>query len=155
MPLINSPHFRPFTAQEVQAITKCPPSVVDLWMKALGPKHGEGDQHDIVGLDFMQTFGIFVGWRFIEEGSGYKRAWIYCKFLAGCSEELVRYESSAGRSWPVPPEMDPEYPRGEFPNGTFVRPPKSRLGNTLNLTVLSRQYGAALDRVFPPPARPG
>jgi len=75
------------------------------------------------------------------------------KYLSVCSEEFVRTECSAGRNFPVPPDlMKSQAPElaTEFPNGCFVKAPSSRIGRELNLTKLAREFGAALDKVFPP-----
>jgi len=79
--IIKSQFFRPFTAEDIKAIIAAAfgsrdgmhSTTLDSWMKQLGLRDGEGDQFGVVGLDFMQTFAVFVGWKYIQDGCPLQR----------------------------------------------------------------------------------
>lgn len=135
------PEFKPFTDAEVASI--CFGSqinewvrLLDWWLKKLPPRIG--DDGKSIGLEYMQTFAVYCGRRYLEEGAGQDRADRVVRMIGGMKFEGFMFDLEQGRDFPNirPPQM-------------LVPAPSSRLGRTLNLTVLHAEFRARLDRVFP------
>jgi hypothetical protein len=140
--------YKPFTLAEVAQITGA--SQVDTWADLLGPSIG--DDLTTIGLSYMQTFGIFVGTRWLEEGAPAPRATSVAKYVAGLDFTAMEQELARGHTFPCPksmmdrPLLDRMRP---WTAGILVKPPNSRLGKTLNLSALHREFRQRLATVFP------
>lgn len=126
--------FKPFTLDEVQAVTGASAAVVGMWAQNLLTMEFGCDTY---GLDYARTFAVYCGWRYLEEGAGRQRAEELVKYLASCSVKYIVDECQKGRTFPVPMRR------------CFVKAPDSRLGRTLNCDRLLREFGEKLKRVFP------
>ena len=131
--------FKPFTLDELAAITGASTKMIDLWTQSiLRPKIGEVE--GTKGWDIMQAFGIFVGWRFMSEGASFDRASSVTLYVGTLVEKTLRQNLDAGCNFPVV--------KGS--RGTLVpHPRENRLGKELNLTKLLVEFKANLERVFP------
>ena len=138
----GSPPFRPFGPGEVCAITGVDPKVLDAWMSNVLPVRAAEDDPGLTGLDWMQTFGVYAGWRWLKEGAGLARASRVLGFCAGLTTDALAALIKEGNTWP------PHVP-GSPPVAT--RPPRShpRMARELNLKTLYDGYLAELRRVFP------
>ncbi len=132
--------FRPFTAEEINQITGCPPKFLDEWMTILGRKEGCG----VLGLDDIQTFAVFVAYRYMTEGAPTGRIMATMRSLAMSNLETVRRAIANGISFLAAPEH-----KWGVRRGVFVTPPDSRLGRALDLAKLLPEFEAAVKRVFP------
>ena len=133
--------FRPYTAAEVRAITGVQPAVLDAWMTRVLPlRRADPGAGDVVGLDDMQTFGVYVGRRWLEENAGMARATKAMAVCAGLTLEGLTGELARGNSWPAAASGGPN---------VLTPPPKSPAGRRLNLAALLAEYRAAVKRVYP------
>ncbi len=141
------PAFRPFTLEQVKAMTGVTTATLDAWTKedakVLRLLSGEG----AIGLNWMQTFAVFVGHKYLMEGAGMDRAKRVVKFLATLVPDTLMQNINAGLCWPVPAEMDPV--NIKHVSGVFVEAPKSPLGNRLRLDRLGKEFQANVDALFP------
>ncbi len=134
--------FKPFTLDEVQAITECDRKVLDHWVEHnLGLIMGSG----AFGLTYMQTFAVFVGWRYLKEGAPLNRATAVVEYVSAITMENMAYHFSQGDTFPVPWQMREGIPKP----GIMVKPPDNVLGRRLRLDTLYREFQYHLTRVFP------
>ncbi len=130
--------FKPFTRQEVEAITQAPAQVIDvLWGKVLPER--TGDVGFMPGMDWMETFAIFVASKWLHEGSGIGRAIGAAMFVGNFGHDEMVTEFKEGRTFPT------ATPQG----GILVKAPDSAIGNRLNLEVLYMEFKDRLEQVFP------
>lgn len=141
--------FRPFTLDEVQAITGCPAAVLDQWAgldgdKPLPLQYGCGAS----GLNWMQTFAAFVGLKYLHEGATTRRAYALVLYVGGMAQGQMEHDITQGLSFPVPAYL---FPPGERPpgGGVMVEPPHFPLGQRLNLKVLYEEFKERVAKVFP------
>lgn len=135
-PVLDLP-FKPFTLDEVKAITNAPSKFIDDLLRAgLPQKVGAGAQ----GLDYYATFAVFVGWRWKEEGAPNSKVTDVCSMVASMTMEFMEHEFNFGRMFPV---------MGPNRRGIMVVPPDSRLGKTLNLKILLAEFQYNVAKVFP------
>lgn len=132
--------FKPFTLDEVLAITGCNSKLLDQLTHPvdgfLKVQQGCGSY----GLDFLQTFEVYVAWRYLEEGSGMDRARWAMKVVASlCLEGLERHHAR-GLTFIVGSEVG---------RVMLVQAPQNRLGRTLCTKRLLQEFRARLDKVFP------
>lgn len=138
---VPNPPFRPYTAAEVCAITGVAPAVLDAWMTRVLPlRRAEPGAGDVVGLDDMQTFGVYVGRRWLDEGAGLARATKAMAVASGLTLEGLTVELAKGNSWPAAASGGPNL---------LVVPPKTVAGRRLNFSALMSEYRAAVRKVFP------
>lgn len=131
--------FRPFTMDEVSLITGAYTSALEGWLKTiLGIKLG--DDRATRGLDWMQTFAVFVGKKWLDAGSDRGRAARAVAFTAGLNERGMAAEFAKGNTFPCVDEGEPKL---------LVRAPASKLGQDLNLRSLYREFRHNVRRVFP------
>lgn len=131
--------FRPFTLDEVSRITGAYTGALEAWLKTiLGLKLG--DDRSTRGLDWMQTFAVFVGKKWLDAGSDRGRAARVVAFVSGLNERGMLAEFGRGNSFPCVTEGEPRM---------LVRPPKSKLGEELNLRALYREFRHNVRRIFP------
>lgn len=130
--------FKPFTLDEVSAITGATSKLIDLWTRSiLRPKLGEEGTR---GWDVMQAFGIFVGHKFLCEGASWDKGSSIALYVGTLTEQLLKTNLDKGCDFPVV----------EGSRGTLVPAPRNlRLGKALNLTVLLAEFKANLAKVFP------
>lgn len=134
--------FKPFTLDEVQALTGATSKVMDRWVGKILMLHtGCG----VEGLSYMQTFGLYCAGIYLLEGSGEYRAVAVMRMVAGMQHETMLQELKAGRTFPVPSFMDPAF----LQRGVMVHAPNNRLGNRLNLRTLYEEFLARMEKVFP------
>ena len=133
--------FKPFTADEVQRITKCSMRVLDLCQGVLHPRTGMG----ATGLDYMQTFAVFVGQRWLDQGASEERAQAVVKMVARMGHNVLLQRIRGGDTFPCTPDMGPDIPAA----GLMVRPPNSKMGRDLNLKELYLEFTFNLKQVFP------
>lgn len=141
--------FKPFSPAEVVLMTGMEGRQLDEWVvKGTIPvSQGEG----VTGLDFPCAFAAYVGWRYLQEGGGPDRASRVIKFLVGVGLATIIAHVRQGNSFASPPQTYTD-PRSPFPvdvPGTFVKPPKSRLGRALDLKKLYAEFTHGVERVFP------
>ena len=129
--------FKPFTIDEVRAITKAPSILIDAWVPKLLPwKHGCG----VSGLDYMGTFAVYVGSRWIDEGSGSDRANKEVSALGSLTQDHMLKEFEAGRTFPAFPKRS---------TCIMVEAPDNRIGNTLRFDKLYVEFKVMMLKVFP------
>lgn len=129
--------FKPFTADEVIKITGVSFSVLDHWMKNFFTLHrGCG----ATGLEYMQTFAVFVGWRWHEEGAGADRVGKVIQYVCTLTPETMAKEFERGATFPVLGLTHP----------ILVKAPSGSIGQRLNLEVLFREFKHRLAVEFPP-----
>jgi hypothetical protein len=136
--------FKPFTLAEVQRIIGCPPAIIDRWIEKdfLVTKHGQ--EGISWGLDYEHTWACFVGYRYLEEGSGYDRADNVVRYLAALEIPTMMGSFEKGYSFPG-------FTRNENGHlvGVLVDPPKSALGRKLDLKRLWKEFDERIKTVFP------
>jgi hypothetical protein len=91
--------FKPFTLEEVAQITGCKPQVIDCWVGVQLPLQ-RGDNPNDWGLSYMQTFAVFVGWKWLQEGADAQRANCVVAFVGNISREFMLQEFGKGNSFP-------------------------------------------------------
>src|SRR5438552_15002024 len=101
--------FKPFTLDEVCRIANVKGPVLDRLMNTSATGRGlnlvRGDDGWSTGLDYMQTFAVFVANKWLEEGSGWERADDVVEYLSTMKVEFLDKELSEGRTFPVPNAM--------------------------------------------------
>lgn len=136
----EGPPFKPFTVAEVCAITGIEPKVLDAWTQNVLPvQRGEEDQ-SVTGLDYMQTFGVYAGKRWLDEGAGLERATRVMAFCAGSTLNHLLKEFEAGNTWPPHVRDMPKL---------VTRPPRQKAGKTCNLKTLHGEFVNLVRKVFP------
>lgn len=140
-PPADGPGFRPFTPDEVVAVTRVPVGVLEGWLPDLPVR--TGDDKRTQGLDYVQLFAVYCAWRWLEEGAGADRAGRVLRFVAGFDKEAMFREWAKGNTFP---QLAGGAPR------MLVRPPATgraaKLGRALNLRRLHREFRHHLRRVF-------
>lgn len=135
--------FKPFRLDEILAITGVSFKVYDHWLSMrvadapLLPQQTGDDADKTVGLNYMQTFAVFVGFRFLHEGAPNGRA-----------EAMVR----AVQHMTVPyleRSFEKDLTFYDVNTGVMVRAPNKPLGQRLNLRTLYREFLHNLHKVFP------
>lgn len=129
--------FRPYTPQEVTAITGVSPTTLDKWMGTILPVH-TGEDGFTRGLDNMQTFAVYCGRRYTEEGAGVDYVRALVRYVGALKLEHVQSNILKGNTFPFV---------GQPP--MLVKQPRSALGQRLNLGQLLTEYIANVQRVFP------
>ncbi len=66
--------FKPFTLDEVRQMTGVTGKLLDAWIKDGKVKQQFGEVGTLPGLDWMQTFAVFVAGRYLHENAGLERA---------------------------------------------------------------------------------
>lgn len=140
MNAVDLNQFKPFTLDEVRAITGCDSKLLD---KLTSPvdgflkiQQGCGSY----GLDFLQTFEVYVAWRYMEEGSGMDRALWAMKVVAALSLQGLERSHAKGLTFIVGSEIG---------RVMMVKAPNNRLGRTLSTRRLLQEFRARLDVIFP------
>lgn len=142
----DGPPFKPFSLDEVKAVTGVAPGVLDAWVRAvLKIQLGCAT----FGLDYMQTFGVYAGWRYLEEGAPRGRPEAVVHFVASLPHPTLLDELARGNSFPCLKGVDPSVPAS-----VLVRAPSGPLGRRLNLKTLYDEFRTRLTRVFPPDKEP-
>ncbi len=129
--------FKPYRTDEVLAITGCSFGVLDKWLEKILPLQVGEDANQTYGLDALQTFAVFVGWLFLQEGAPKGRAEEYVKAVQMWDFPMFLREFEQGNTFLV---LNPH---------TMVPAPKNSLGQRLNLKRLMQEYIASVKRVFP------
>lgn len=145
--------FKPFTLDETYAVTGVRTDVLSRWLKKgaeLGLLLKQGDHAaglgHVTGIDYLQLFAIFVGWRWLEEGADWARADWVVKGTVALTPELLDEEFAKGNTFPV--TTDPQGRHEPRFGGVLVPAPNSRLGKMLNYRTLLAEFKDRLDRVF-------
>jgi hypothetical protein len=138
--------FEPFTPEEVARVTRCPTKLLDELMENVLPIR-RGETTFTLGLDYMGLLAVHALCRYLEEGAPLDRATAVMLFVAGMPEKNLDRNLAAGLTFPVPKESIPDTPG--WVRGVMVSPPKTRLGNALNLKTLKGELDARLASVFP------
>lgn len=134
--------FKPFTLGEVHQLTGADIRNVDTWANLLGLRQGLG----VHGLDYSQTFAIFVGQKYLLEGAPPERATAVVLMLGGTPIETIEVSIASGRSFPVPNSLS----KDEIPGkGMFVPCPNNTMAIRLHLGALLAEFRANIKRVFP------
>jgi hypothetical protein len=140
--------FKPFTFDEVCSITGVPPATLDKWMKQYFTScRGEDGT---IGLDYMQCFAIFVGHRYVEQGSTTERAVGVMALVASLSLEGLMRNHRKGLTFAVPAYQINQPGRYNYTGpGVLVRLPNHALAQRLCTRKLLLEFKERLDRVFP------
>jgi len=126
--------FKPFTLSEVMRIAKCDSSVLDGFIEEHeSMKVKTGDDGWSTGLDYMQTFAVFVGQRYLDEGAEWDRASPVVGYLSMLKLETLQAEMRAGRAFPVPKALGLDL-------NCIVKVPDTPLGRKLDLRKLITEY---------------
>lgn len=137
---VDLDQFKPFTLDEVRAVTGCDSKLLDSLTNPvdgfLKMQQGCGS----CGLDFLQTFEVYVAWRYLEEGGGMDRARWAMKVVAALSLEGLEKNHAGGRTFIVGSEVG---------GSMLVQAPRNRLGATLCTRRLLREFRARLEAAFP------
>lgn len=139
--------YKPFSADEVFAVTGCDRLHLDKWIVDRLPLSvGCG----VTGLNLMQMFAVFVGAKWIHEGSEEDRAAAVVEYVGTLSEQAMKLSFEAGRSFPVPRQQLGPIPRRlALKSGMLVEPPDSNLGRRLDMRPMWDEFLMRLERVFP------
>jgi hypothetical protein len=134
--------FKPFTDDEVRAITGVKPAELDFYMKFLTRR--TGDNLFTTGLEWMQTFAVFAADKFRQEGAPLDTVLGVLVMLAGVQLSDLEREAELGNYFPVParPELG-------VLTGVFIPPPTGAVGDRLRLDRLYKEFLAGVRRVFP------
>lgn len=132
--------FRPFTADEVLMITGVSVKRLEHWVQFHLKIHaGCG----AIGLEYMQTFAVFVANKFLEEGSGQSKADDVLRFVCCMTPDQMTKWFAQGLTFPFI-GMKPNKKR----YGVMVKNPGGPLGNRLDLKVLFAEFESRLFGVF-------
>lgn len=139
--------FKPFTVEEVCAITGVTPRTLDYWIAGYQGSGGilerkTGDDGFSTGLDYMQTFAVFVGCYYIQEGASMIRVNGVVRYISRISLDFLEREFKVGRTFPVTQEMGHSH-------DLMVMAPRNRLGKLLRLDRLFEEFEARIRKVFP------
>lgn len=66
--------FKPFTLDEVRQMTGVSGKLLDAWVRDGKVRPQLGECGTLPGLDWMQTFALFVAGRYLHENAGLERA---------------------------------------------------------------------------------
>lgn len=134
--------FKPFTLAEVHDITKVPPRLIDDWSKRIGLRHGCG----VSGLDYMQAFAVFVGYKYALEGAPPERSIGVVVYLSGMQLETLEKQLAKGNVIPIPNSMSTT----EIPGrGMMVPMPEGNsLAKRLNTATFLAEFKENVQRVF-------
>lgn len=135
-----APTFKPFTIDEVVAVTKVPSNVLEHWLKIDLLMVHTGEDGKSQGLEYMQAFAVFAGYRWLEGGAGMDRANGVVQFVSSLTEEGMRVEFRKGNTFPC---IVPGEPR------MLVKAPDKKLGRDLNLRKLYGEFRFNLKTAFP------
>ena len=127
--------FKPFTYGEIQSITGVPAKVMDVYIGHRLPLE-TGEDGVTQGLGWMAAFALFCGYRWLKEGADSDRAGTVVSFIAQYHQQDLERNILRGLTFPVPQAK------------TFVKPPKNRIGNTLNMAVLYKEFLYGVHRTF-------
>jgi hypothetical protein len=137
---IDLDQFKPFTLEEVTRVTGCDVKFLDKVTNTvdgfLKLQQGQG----VYGLDFLQTFEVFVAWRYIEQGGGMPRALWAMRVVAALSLQGLDREHAKDRTFIVGQELG---------RAMLVQAPRNKIGRALCTKRLMREFRARLERVFP------
>lgn len=133
--------FKPFTLDEVRAVTGIASRTLDAWVKTVLPLK-IGDDRVTHGLNDGQMFAAFVGWRWLEEGADPFRATSVVQYLASVALITLGQEIERGRNFPATKEMGAEF-------NVLVPAPDTTLGRRLRLDKLYAEFLDRLHKVFP------
>lgn len=136
--------FKPFTTDEIMAITGVNFAVLDHWLNmqvgsegCLLPMQVGEDANQSRGLSWFQTFAVFVGNRFIHEGAPRGRAEQMVRAVQRMTVDYLVYNFDRGDTFYVPQA------------GQMVKQPKGALGARLNLQTLYNEFLERVKKVFP------
>lgn len=146
MDIKTPPPFRPFTPDEVQRITGTSARFIDQLLQYT-LQLVTGDDMQTLGLNYMQTFAVFVADRWLAEGAPEEWARETCKAVAMLGVEEMLAEFRAWRTFPALASRAFNDPRRR--GIIMVRDPEGRLGRELNLRRLYEEFLERLGRVFP------
>lgn len=139
--------FKPFSFDEVQAITGVHAKVMDQWgQTVLTPLFG--DDKFSVGFNDAQTFAIFVGSRYLEEGAGMAVATAVVRCLGNYSLLSVQGAIDGGCLIVAPAELRVGGARGaadDIVSMDSSRPVEQRL----RLDKLLAEFWHRVRKVFP------
>ena len=133
--------FKPFTADEVKAITGAPNDLIDHWGNVIGLKRGEVGFEQ--GFEWMGCFAVFVGWRWVQEGAGLERATPVVKCIANMAEGNLRWGIREGKDFPAPGTAGPTGTIG------YLVAPTTKLMRKLRLKDMLAEFESNVKRVFP------
>lgn len=136
----SGPPFKPFTVAEICAVTGIEPRVLDAWMSNVLPVQRGEEDPSVTGLDYMQTFGVYAGRRWLDEGAGLERATRVMAFCAGTTLDHLLAEFKAGNTWP---------PHVRGTPALLTRPPQGKAGKAVNLKQLYGEFVNLVRKVFP------
>ncbi len=140
--------FKPFSLDEVHTLTGVKTAVLSAWLLHLLPvKRGE-DHQNTVGLDYMQTFAVFVGNKYLHEGADNFRASAVVEFLAGIPLSHLEEEIEKGLCFPVPQALETQKLMG-LGRGILVECPKTPLGRRLNIKPMLAEFKHNIERLYP------
>lgn len=135
--------FKPFRLDEILAITGVSFKVYDHWLNMrvgdapLLPQQTGDDADATVGLNYMQTFAVFVGNRYLHEGVPKGRAEAMVRAVQHMTVQYLEYN------------FERELTFYDINTGVMVKAPNKPLGQRLNLRTLYREFLHNLHKVFP------
>lgn len=133
--------FKPFTVDEVCQLTGVKPTLLDVWMRSiLKPQMGSMT----IGLEYMQTFTVFVAKKFLDEGADGDKVDGVMRALLTVSVENMAQSFRKGDTFPVPHRN-----RMGHVCCVMVPAPKTRLGGVLRLDKLHAEFRHNLAKLFP------
>ena len=133
--------FKPFTLDEVKAMTGVSSTQLDKWCGMLIMRNGSG----VTGLDYMQTLGVFVGCRWLHENAPQYLADGIMIAIASMTDGHLEHEISEGRTFPV---CKAQMPSMQFA-GIMVVAPGSSLGQRLRMDKLWAEFKENVKRLYP------
>lgn len=135
--------YKPFTLEEVSSITGASAKMIDEWTKTIMPIQ-TGEDGLSKGLTYMQTFAVFVGWKWLSEGSdSYRAATITC-YIGQLSLQVFDENLAKGCNFPVIVKN-----RKGKAVGTLIPAPDKVLSQRLRLDKLFAEFKANIARAFP------
>lgn len=137
---IDLQQFKPFTLDEVQQVTGCDVKLLEKLTKPMDGTLQLQQGCGVWGLDWLQTFEVFVAWRYIEEGGGMERALWAIHTIAALSLQGLQANHAKGLTFIVPEGAG---------RHMMVKPPGGRLGKALCTKKLMGEFEARLDKAFP------
>lgn len=132
--------FKPFTRAEVEAITQAPSQLIDAWWGNVLEERIADMPGVMPGLDYMQTFAVFVGHRWLHEGADLTRATGVVIFVGNLGKGIMLDEFRMGNTFPAPtPQGGILIPHGRLKS----------LGERCNLERLYKEFLSRIEAVFP------